>query len=130
MAINGQAEARFTPNWLFSIGGTALAVISGLGPDLPSDVFHLRLMAPGDPSLSAQPKSRRTLLSLAAGAAVWQLKPALLMIASQDCPIGSATTFITIGNDQSVGWTKARFNHRNEARVSCPATLCSAGKLM
>jgi hypothetical protein len=59
LAIAGEAEARFFPNWLFSMGGTKLAVISGLGPDIESDAFSLKLLLPGEPSLSAQPKSLR-----------------------------------------------------------------------
>ncbi|HWY45334.1 MAG TPA: hypothetical protein VNX66_17685 [Candidatus Sulfotelmatobacter sp.] len=78
LAVAGTAEARFAPNWLFSIGGTKLATITGLGPDIPSDLFQMKLLFPGDPSLSSSPKSRRTLLSLAAGTAIWQLRPAPL----------------------------------------------------
>jgi hypothetical protein len=78
LAIAGEAEARFFPNWLFSMGGTKLAVISGLGPDIESDAFSLKLLLPGEPSLSAQPKSLRTLLSLTANEVVWHLKPDVL----------------------------------------------------
>ena len=65
----GQAEARYFPNWLFQITGSGanLSTISGLGPDIDSKAFSLRLLLPGDPSLSAHPKSRRTHLSIAAG---------------------------------------------------------------
>src|SRR5215831_2028839 len=71
LALAGQAEARYFPNWLFQITapGANLATISGLGPDIPSSVFSLRLLFPGDPSLSSHPKSKRTHLSLAEGAA-------------------------------------------------------------
>jgi hypothetical protein len=78
LAVAGEADARFSPNWLFSVGGTKTATISGLGADLASDRFRLKLLLPGDPSLSDQPKSRRTLLSLDEGAASWPLKPTLL----------------------------------------------------
>ena len=78
LAIAGQADARFFPNWLFTFGGTKLAFIDGLGPDIQSDQFSLKLLFPGDPSLNAQPKSRRTLLHLTAGGTVWPLKPILL----------------------------------------------------
>src|SRR5215467_1535651 len=80
LALAGQAEARYFPNWLFQITapGANLATISGLGPDIPSSVFSLRLLFPGDPSLSSHPKSKRTHLSLAAGANTWQLKPAVM----------------------------------------------------
>ena len=75
LAVAGRAEARFFPNWLFTMAGNQLATITGLGSDLPSNSFRLKLLLPGDPSLSAQPKSKRTLLTLLAGDVVWQLKP-------------------------------------------------------
>ncbi|HKE34475.1 MAG TPA: hypothetical protein VKB66_04705 [Candidatus Acidoferrum sp.] len=80
LALAGQAEARFFPNWQFQIAGTGptLATISGLGPDILSHTFSLRLLFPGDPSLSAHPKSKRTHLSLTAGTNTWQLKPAVM----------------------------------------------------
>jgi hypothetical protein len=78
LAIAGQADARFWPNWLFSMGGSKLGFIIGLGPDIQSDNFSLKLLFPGEPSLSAHPKSKRTLLHLSAGGAVWPLKPDLL----------------------------------------------------
>jgi hypothetical protein len=79
LALAGQAEARYLPNWLFQITGSGsnLSTISGLGPDIPSLTFSLRLLLPGDPSLSAHPKSRRTHLSLAAGVNTWHLTPAV-----------------------------------------------------
>lgn len=78
LAIAGRAEARFFPNWLLSMGGSKLAVISGLDGDIQSDRFSLKLLFPGESSLSIQPKSRRTLLSLTANEIVWPLKPAVL----------------------------------------------------
>ena len=78
LAVAGDDEARFFPDWLFTMGGSKLATLSGLGPDIQSDQFSLKLLFPGDPSLSSQPKSRRTLLGLMAGSAVWHLKPELL----------------------------------------------------
>jgi hypothetical protein len=79
LALAGQAEARYHPSWLFQITGSGsdLSMISGLGPDISSLAFSLRLLLPGDPSLSAHPKSRRTHVSLAAGANTWHLTPAV-----------------------------------------------------
>jgi hypothetical protein len=79
LALANQAEARYFPDWLFQITGSNsnLATISGLGSDIPSRTFSLRLLFPGDPSLSAHPKSRRTHLSLAAGANTWHLTPVI-----------------------------------------------------
>src|SRR5439155_5359370 len=68
----------------FQLSGVSLATVSGLGPDLSSDAFLFKLLSPSDPSLSAQPKSRRTLLALVAGNHVWKLKPAVV-----DLPIGT-----------------------------------------
>src|SRR6185437_1037627 len=78
LALAGQAEVRFFPNWLFQITAPAsnLATISGLGPDIPSSAFSLRLLFTADPSLSSHPKSKRIHLSLAAGGSTWHLKPA------------------------------------------------------
>jgi hypothetical protein len=78
LAIAGQADARFFPNWVFAMGGSKLAFITGLGPDIQSDHFSFKLLFPGEPSLSAHPKSKRTLLHLSAGGAIWHLKPGLL----------------------------------------------------
>ena len=79
LALTGQAEARYFPNWLFQITGSGsnLSTISGLGPDIASRTFSLHLLLPADPSLSAHPKSRRTNLSLAAGVNTWRLTPAV-----------------------------------------------------
>jgi hypothetical protein len=78
LSISGNAEARFFPNWQFLMGGSNLAIIHGLGSDIPSGQFRLKLLFPGDPSLSAHPKSKRTLLGLSAGGTIWHLKPAVL----------------------------------------------------
>ncbi len=86
LAISGNDEARFFPNWLFAMGGIKMASVSGLGPDMPSDLLNLKLLSPSDPSLSAHPKSKRTLLSLTAGSAEWDLKPTVT-----DLSIGKLT---------------------------------------
>jgi hypothetical protein len=76
LALAAQAEARFFPNWLFQIaGGATLSSISGIGPDVQSHSFTIRLLLPAEPSLSAHPKSTRTHLSLSAGDTTWHLKP-------------------------------------------------------
>ncbi len=79
LALAGDAEARYLPNWMFQITGSSanLSTISGLGADIQSHTFSLRLLLPGDPSLSSSPKSRRTHLNLAAGVNTWHLKPAV-----------------------------------------------------
>jgi hypothetical protein len=79
LALTGQAEARFLPAWIFQMSGAGadLATISGLGPDIQSGTFDLYLLSPGDPSLSAHPKSKRTFMTLAAGANTWHLQPAV-----------------------------------------------------
>jgi hypothetical protein len=53
LALTGQAEARYFPNWLFQITGSGsnLSTISGLGPDIASRTFSLHLLLPADPSL-------------------------------------------------------------------------------
>jgi hypothetical protein len=84
LAVSGDADARFFPTWLFQMGGQNLATVSDLSPDLVSDRFFLKLLTPSDPTLSAQPKSRRTLLSLAASGHTWLLKPRVLTL-----PIGT-----------------------------------------
>jgi hypothetical protein len=81
--LAGNAEAWFTPNWLFQLIGTQLATVSGLGPGLISDRLWVKLLFPANPSLAGQPKSRRTLLSMTADPAEWMLKPSVL-----DLPIG------------------------------------------
>jgi len=83
LSVSGSAEARFFPTWLFQMFGTNLAEISGLGDPLDSDRFFLKLLFPGDPSISSQPKSKRTRMDLAAGSGTWNLKPAV-----NDIPIG------------------------------------------
>jgi hypothetical protein len=86
LAAAGAASARFFPNWLFQISGSNLATVTGLAPDMRSDTVTLKLLFPGDPSLSSQPKSKRALLALTAGANLWKLKPQLLNL-----PIGTLT---------------------------------------
>jgi hypothetical protein len=88
LALAGPGNARYFPNWLFQLAGpgSALGTISGLGPDLLSETFSLRLLFPGDPSLSAHPKAKRTHLALSAGANTWNLK-----LAVTDVGIGTIT---------------------------------------
>jgi hypothetical protein len=74
LAISGQARASFFPNWFLLMSGSSLATLSGLGPDMPSDSFALKLLFPGEPSISIHPKSRRTLLAVVAGG-TWHLTP-------------------------------------------------------
>ena len=83
LSADGDAEARFFPTWLFQIAGTNLATITGLAPDAVSDSLALKLLFPGEPSLSAHPKSRRTRLALIGTGKNWKLKPTVL-----DLPIG------------------------------------------
>lgn len=75
VAISGDAQARFFPNWMLTMGGSKLSTLSGLGPDIPSDDFALKLLFPGEPTISTHPKSRRTLLFMAAGSNTWHLAP-------------------------------------------------------
>ena len=84
LSLAGQGEARFFPNWLFQMAGQKLATIAGLGPDMASDRFALKLLFPGEPSLSAHPKSRRTRLALNGAGQSWGLKPSVLAL-----PIGT-----------------------------------------
>jgi len=86
LALSGGSQARFSPNWLMVIGGPTIATISGLGPAISSDSFALKLLFPNDPSISTHPKSKRTLLSLLAGAHSWGLAPAVTSL-----PIGNLT---------------------------------------
>jgi hypothetical protein len=86
LAFSGSGHARFSPNWLMAIGGSAIATISGLGPAITSDGLALKLLFPTDPSISAHPKSKRTLLTLLASAAGWSLGPAVTSL-----PIGTLT---------------------------------------
>jgi hypothetical protein len=85
LALAGDAEARFFPIWITAMASHApLAKIAGLGLDMLSRTFILKLMLPGEPSLSAHPKARRTRMGLLAGAETWHLKPAVLNL-----PIGT-----------------------------------------
>ena len=84
LAVDGSAEARFFPNWQFQMFGTDLAELSGLAADpMDSHRFFLKLLTPGDPSISSQPKSKRTRVDVAIGPHTWKLKPAVT-----DIPIG------------------------------------------
>ena len=84
LALAGGADARFFPNWTTAMASNApLAAVTGLGPDMTSQTYVLKLMSPGEPSLSAHPKARRTRMGLLAGTQTWHLKPAVL-----DLPIG------------------------------------------
>jgi hypothetical protein len=75
LAVSGSGQAQFLPNWLMAIGGPSIAAISGLGSGIATDSFTLRLLFPGDPTISLHPKARRALLSLAPGSHVWDLPP-------------------------------------------------------
>lgn len=75
LAFSDNGEARFSPNWMMEIGGTGVAGITGLGPALPTDNLTLKLLAPGDPTISSHPKSKRTLLTLTAGPHQWTITP-------------------------------------------------------
>jgi hypothetical protein len=86
LVIGGAARARFFPTWLFQMGGTDIATISGLGPDLPGASFSIQLRAPGDPGISIHPKPKRTLLTMLPGATPWNLKPSVTAL-----PIGNLT---------------------------------------
>jgi hypothetical protein len=86
LSLTGPGEVRFFPNWLFQMAGQKLALIVGLGPDIASDRFSLKLLFPGEPSLSAHPKSRRTRLALDGAGQSWGLKPSVLTL-----PIGALT---------------------------------------
>jgi hypothetical protein len=84
LALSGSGQARFSPNWLMEIGSPEIATLSGLGPIIQSDSFTLKLLFPTDPTISIHPKSRRTLLTLIAGAHSWGLTPAVTSL-----PIGN-----------------------------------------
>ena len=83
LSIRGHAQGTFFPDWRFEISAADLATIDGLAPLLTSDSFSLKLLKPGDPSLSSHPKSKRTHIGLTGAGKNWQLKPAIL-----DLPIG------------------------------------------
>ncbi|MBB5502182.1 hypothetical protein [Paraburkholderia sp. MM5384-R2] len=86
LAISGHARAHFFPNWILPMEGSELTTLSGLGADLVSDSFALKLLFPGEPSISIHPKSRRTLLGMTAGGNIWHLTPAPSAL-----PIGTLT---------------------------------------
>src|SRR5579859_1067661 len=86
LSVAGEGEARFFPNWLFQMAGQKLATMAGLGPDMASDRLALKVLFPGEPSLSAHPKSRRTRLRLIGTGQSWGLKPSVLAL-----PIGTLT---------------------------------------
>ena len=86
LSAAGRGEARFFPNWLFQMAGQKLTTIAGLGPDMASDQLTLKLLFPGEPSLSAHPKSRRTRVALSGAGQSWGLKPSV-----QALPIGTLT---------------------------------------
>jgi hypothetical protein len=86
LSISGNGQARFSPNWLMELGGLGLATISGLGAAMASDNLALKVLFPFDPSISAQPKAKRTLLTLNAGTNQWGLTPAVVIL-----PIGNLT---------------------------------------
>lgn len=75
LAFTAGGEARFAPDWLMEISGTDVATISGLGNPIPSGDLTLKLLGPTDPSISQQPKPKRTLLTMPAGANNWTLTP-------------------------------------------------------
>ena len=83
LSIRGHAQGTFFPDWRFEISAADLATIDGLAPPLTSDTFSLKLLKPGDPSLSSHPKSKRTHIGLGGMGKGWQLKPAVA-----DLPIG------------------------------------------
>ena len=78
LVIAGQAEARFSPNWLLSMAGSNLVLSPVLDRIFKADHFGLKLLFPGEPTLSTHPKSKRTLLHLTADGVPWNLKPVLL----------------------------------------------------
>jgi len=73
LSLSGTGAARFSPNWLMEIGAPGIASISGLGSAITTSIFSLKLLFPTDPTISAHPKSKRTLLTLLAGANTWDL---------------------------------------------------------
>jgi hypothetical protein len=86
LSLAGTGAARFSPNWLMEIGSPGIANISGLGPVLSTASFALRLLFPTDPTISAHPKSKRTLLTLIAGANTWDISLEITSL-----PIGKLT---------------------------------------
>ena len=86
LAIAGDAHARFFPNWFMQMGAAGLATLTGLGGDLASDTFDLKLLFPGEPTISALPKTRRTRLTLFASAPTWDLT-----LQGTSLPIGRLT---------------------------------------
>jgi hypothetical protein len=87
LALQGSASAVFAPNWQTDYTGAGVASITGLtGSTQDSDTLAIRLLKPGDPSLRATPKNKRTLLTLQRGSHSWDLQAAPLAI-----PIGALT---------------------------------------
>ncbi len=84
IAFSANGEGRFFPNWIMEIGGSGVATISGLGTAIPSDNLTLKVLAPGDPSISTHPKPKRTLLTMPAGPHQWTITPAVTTL-----PIGT-----------------------------------------
>ncbi len=86
LSLSGTGPARFSPNWQMQMGGASIADISGLGPDITSSSFGLRLLFPTDPTISAHPKAKRTLLTLTAPSNTWNLALEVTSL-----PIGTLT---------------------------------------
>jgi hypothetical protein len=86
LSFAGTGTARFSPNWLMQIGGPNIASISGLGPVINTSSFSLRLLFPTDPTISAHPKAKRTLLTLSSSGNTWNLALEVTNI-----PIGNLT---------------------------------------
>jgi hypothetical protein len=87
LSLSGTGSARFSPNWLMEIGGPGIADVSGLGPAINSSSFDLKLLFPTDPTISAHPKSKRTLLTLTAPVSPWNLQLEVTSL-----PIGKLTS--------------------------------------
>jgi hypothetical protein len=84
LAFAANGEARFVPNWLMQIGGTGVAVISGLGSGITADRIDLKLLGPADPTISQHPKPKRTLITMPAGSNMWTLAPSPTSLAIGD----------------------------------------------
>jgi hypothetical protein len=110
LALSGAGRARFATNWLMEIGGPGVATISGFGAAMVSDSIALKLLLPGDPSISTHPKSKRTLLTLSTPSKSWHLKPQVTSL-----PIGNLTAADGLFSQIAIGAGEGRRATRRES---------------
>jgi hypothetical protein len=81
LTVQNAATAHFAPAWQSTYSGNAIASIAGLDASAQSsDSFTLRVLTPGQPSLSNAPKQKRALMTLRRAGQSWDLKPSPLAL--------------------------------------------------